>query len=139
MTEYYSVVFSGVTAGRIDYFIKEVLCIKADNIISSHFYSDISGDYEFSDNMDLCVYFSGNNTANIFVKNIKFNRTYNNVVCVITSDSNDIEIDCSIAESDFDEIYLTELSEWLKNLCADGIITGAEICHDAENIPLFEI
>lgn len=139
MTEYYSVVFSGVTAGRIDCFIKEVLCIKADIVISSHFYSDVSGDYEYSDNMNLCGYFSGNNTANIFVKTIKFDRTYNNVVCVITSDGSDIEIDCSIAESDFDEIYLTELSEWLKNLCADRIITGAEICHDAENIPLFEI
>lgn len=139
MEEYYSIVFSGISAVKIDYFIKEVLRIKAENIISSHFYSDVSGDYEYSDNMDLCGYFSVSNTADIFMKTIKFNHTYNNIVCVITSDSNDIEIDCSIAESDFNETSISELSEWIKNLCADGIITGAEICHDAENIPLFEI
>lgn len=139
ITEYYSIVFSGISARKIDYFIKEILRIKADNIISSHFYSEISGDYEFSDNMDLCGYFSENNTASIFMKTIKFNHTYNDAVCVITSDSNDIEIDCSIAESDFDETSIPELSKWLKSLCADGIITGAEICHDAENNPLFKI
>lgn len=139
MTEYYSIVFSGLSAGKIDYFIKEILRIRTDNIIGSHFYSDCSGDYEFSDNMDLCWYFSENNTANIFVKTIKFNHTYNNVVCVITSDGNDIEVDCSIAESDFDETSIHELSEWLKSLYYDGIITSAEICHDAENNSLFKI
>ncbi|MCM1507305.1 MAG: hypothetical protein NC177_09260 [Ruminococcus flavefaciens] len=139
MTEYYSIVFSGVSAEKIDYFIKEVLRIRIYNIIGSHFYSDCLGDYEFSDDMDLCGYFSENNTANIFAKTVEFNRTYNNVVCVITSDSNDIEVDCSIAESDFAETSVHELAEWLKSLRADGIITGAEICYDAENNPLFEI
>ncbi|MDE6424776.1 MAG: hypothetical protein K2K89_01360 [Ruminococcus sp.] len=137
--EYYDIIFNGISSTNINRFIKEILDIKQDNIISSHFWSKESGDYEFLDNMDLCEYFSKNNTADIFAETIRLNCIYNKVVCVITSDDNDIEVDCNIAETDFDEADISELAKWLRGLCSESIITNAKICYDAENSPLFEL
>lgn len=138
MTEYYDIVFSGISSANINRFIKEILNIKQDNIISSHFWSEESGDYEFSDDMELNEYFSGNNTASIFTETITLNCTYNKAVCVISSDAESVDIDCSISENDFDISNIAELTEWLENLCSEKIISYAEISSSAENTPLFK-
>lgn len=139
MTEYYDIVFSGISSENINRFIKEIINIKQANIISSHFFSESSGDYEFSDDMDLNEYFSGNNTASIFSETITLNCTYNKAVCIITSDAESVDVDCSIPETDFDISDITELTEWLENLCREKIISYAEISSGAENAPLFKI
>lgn len=138
MTEYYDIVFSGISFANINRFIKEILNIKQDNIISSHFWSEESGDYEFSDDMELNEYFSGNNTASIFTETITLNRTYNKVVCVITSDTENVDIECNISENDFDISDIMKLKEWLENLCNEKIISYAEISSSAESKPLFK-
>ncbi|MDE6781061.1 MAG: hypothetical protein K2J40_06350 [Ruminococcus sp.] len=137
--EYYDIIFSGIPVRKIGFFIREILDIKQDNIIISHFWSEDSGDYEFSDDMDLNEYFSGNNTASIFSETITLNCTYNKAVCVISSDAESVDIECSISENDFDISDITELTEWLERLCSGNIITHAKICYDMENSPLAEI
>ncbi|MBD5160129.1 MAG: hypothetical protein HDT23_07820 [Ruminococcus sp.] len=136
--EYYDIVFKGISSGNVNYFIKEILNIKQDNIISSHCWSEDSGDYEFSDDMKLNEYFSGNNTASIFTETITLNCTYNKVVCIITSDIENIDIECNISENDFDISDIIKLKEWLENLCSEKIISYAEISSSAENKPLFK-
>ena len=138
MTEYYDIIFSGISSANINRFIKEILNIKQESIISSHFFSEISGDYEFSDDMNLNEYFSGSNTASIFSETITLNCTYNKAVCVISSDAESVDVDCSISENDFDISNITELTEWLENLCSEKIISYAEISSSAENTPLFK-
>ena len=138
MTEYYDIVFSGISSANINRFIKEILNIKQDNIISSHFWSEESGDYEFSDDMELNEYFSGNNTASIFTETITLNCIYNKVVCIITSDTENIDVECNISENDFYISDIMKLTEWLENLCNEKIISYAEICSSAENTPLFK-
>ncbi|MDE5557531.1 MAG: hypothetical protein K2J32_07530 [Ruminococcus sp.] len=138
MTEYYDIVFSGISSANINRFIKEILNIKQESIISSHFFSEISGDYEFSDDMNLNEYFSGSNTASIFSETITLNCTYNKAVCVISSDAESVDVDCSISENDFDISDIAELTEWLENLCSEKIISYAEISSSAENTPLFK-
>lgn len=137
--EYYDIIFSGIPVRKIGFFIREILDIKQDNIISSHFWSEDSGDYEFYDDMDLNEYFSRNNTASIFSETIILNCTYNKAVCVISSDAESVDVDCSIPETDFDRSDITELTEWLERLCSENIITHAKICYDMENSPLAEI
>lgn len=137
--EYYDIIFSGIHVRKIGFFIREIFDIKQDNIISSHFWSEDSGDYEFSDTLDLEKYFSENNTADIFSEKVRLNRIYNNVVLVITSDVNDIEVECNISETDFDRSDISGLSVWLEWLYYENIITHAKICSDMENNPLAEI
>ena len=136
--EYYDIVFKGISSENVNYFIKEIIRIKQDNIISSHFWSEDLGDYEFSDDIELNEYFSGNNTASIFTETITLNRTYNKVVCVITSDTENVDIECNISENDFDISDIMKLKEWLENLCNKKIISYAEISSSAENTPLFK-
>lgn len=131
--EYIDIVFKGVSTKLLNDFIKSELDIRKNNIINSHFYSEDLGDFEYTEEIDLEKYFSQCNTANIFVKQIKLNQYYNNVLCIISSDDKDAEISCTISEKDFDKDCINELIEWINSLCQKGIITAAQVCSDLEN------
>ncbi|MDE6036391.1 MAG: hypothetical protein K2G36_10865, partial [Ruminococcus sp.] len=57
---------------------------------------------------------------------------------IITSDTENIDVECNISENDFDISDITNLTEWLENLCSEKIISYAEISSSAENKPLFK-
>lgn len=130
---YYGIKFHGISHENINLFIREILDIKQNNILNSHFYTDDLGDFEYSDKTDLSAVCQGSFAAVMNVARLSFHRIYHNVLCLILNDdSGYLTVECSIAESDFVETEIPNLKKWFVKLCDEQFISSAEIFDDYE-------
>ena len=132
--EYYGVRFSGISPEKIDYFIKQVLCISSFTILHSHFYTKTRGDFEYSDDLELMTYCNeSHNIATIDTENLRFHKCYNHVLCMIYPNTQSIDVECcGIAAVDFPQGEIVNLEMWLQELQKENIVKNAEIFYDDE-------
>lgn len=114
--EYVDITFNGIEKKNINCFIKNVMDINCSKVIRSHFYTDEYGDFEYNDEIDLNEYFSDSRTCNIFLSSLKLDREYDNVLVIITSDVNDIDITVNIGYEQFDFSEMKKLTKCLELL-----------------------
>lgn len=114
--EYIDIVFKGMEKKYINCFVKSVLEINYSKVIRSHFYTSECGDFEYNDELDLNEYFSYSSTCNFFLSSVKLDKEYDNVLLIITSDKEDIDITINIENEQFNfsliKKFITIL-EWL--------------------------
>ena len=82
---YYGIKFHGISHENINLFIREILDIKQNNILNSHFYTDDLGDFVYSDKTDLSAVCQGSFAAVMNVKMLSFHRIYHNVLCLASA------------------------------------------------------
>ena len=113
--EYVDITFNGIEKKYIDYFVKCVMNIDCSKIVNSHFYTNERGDFEYYDDIDLKEYFSDNRTCNILLSGLRFNTEYGNVLVIITSNEQDIDITVNIEYDRFmpslTKKFITELEQ----------------------------
>lgn len=113
--EYVDIIFSGVNKKDIDNLIKNKFKICRDKIVRSHFYTEGNGDFEYSDEFDLEKYFAEERTCNMFVSRLQLNRTYSNVLVIITSDKADTDVTLNISANQFESGNIELLRDYLKS------------------------
>ena len=129
--QYYGIMFKGIVRSNINCFIKEILGIKQINVSNSNFHTDDLGDFEYSDQIDLSEICNGSFVAVMNVSELLFHRPYQNVLCLILNDDNDLlTVECSIADMDFPEIEISDLKKWCIRLCDEKYISNADIFDD---------
>lgn len=134
--EYVEIIFSGIKSSEIDIFIKDTLQIKKQDVINSHFYSESQGDFEYFDNIHLNDYFSVVNTGNLFVKTLRIVQDFYEIMCIISSDSKDVEVTCSFSAEQFHKERTNEIADWFKQLCSKEIITATSLGYEYDDTPL---
>lgn len=113
--EYVDIIFSGINKKEIDNLIKNNFKVCRDKIIRSHFYTKETGDFEYSDEIDMKQYFNEERTCNIFVSDLYLNKKYNKVLIIITSDKSNAEITLNISTDQFKDDGIELLRDYLKS------------------------
>ena len=131
--EYCAVAFHGIPAQRIHAFVREILCIRAENVKNSSLYTDTRGSFSYDDALDLAAYFAQSRAiCTLNLKCLRFHREYYNVLCMIEHDGDCLPAECSLAALDFPESEIPALIQWTETLKQAGYITGAKIYDDYE-------
>lgn len=113
--EYIDIIFSGINKKDIDNLIKNKFKICRDKIIRSHFYTEENGDFEYSDEIDLENYFAEERTCNMFVSSLRLNKTYINILVIITSDKTNTDVTLNISADQFENGDIELLRDYLKS------------------------
>ncbi|MCH5208967.1 MAG: hypothetical protein J1F04_08780 [Oscillospiraceae bacterium] len=137
--EYIEIIFGGIETSAIDSFIKDTLQIKKQDIINSHFYSELQGDFEYFDELSLKDYFSVVNTANLFVKSLRIVQDFYEIMCVISSDLKDVEVTCSFSAEQFHKERENEIADWFQQLCSKEIIAFASLGYECDDTPIIVV
>ena len=74
--EYYTITLDGIPVRMLGEFLRETLGMSAEKIENSHFYAVGSGDFTYSDALDLDAYFAERHSATLHIKKIRFDREY---------------------------------------------------------------
>ena len=131
--EYYSVTLRGIRNAQINHVIKEILHIRQADMLNSILYAEDIGNYQYTDETDLCACCTGAFTAVFHAKQAVFHRPYERVLCMIErNDYGTLDLECSIAAQDFPASEIPALNAWLSKLHDEHIITDAEIAEDYE-------
>ncbi|HAG14198.1 MAG TPA: hypothetical protein DCG49_10105 [Ruminococcus sp.] len=136
--EYYTVTLDGIPVRMLGGFLRETLGMSAEKIENSHFYAVGSGDFTYSDALDLDAYFAERHSATMHIKKIRFDREYREGTCLIYSDGSKAQLECDIEEADFDLKKLPELQEWLRTQVREWVAEYASISYTFDNGMLFE-
>lgn len=113
--EYIDIIFCSINIKDIDNLIKNDFNVCNDKIIRSHFYTEENGDFEYSDKIDLEKYFCKKRTCNILVSDLRLNKTYSNVLVIITSDKTDTDVTLNISADQFESSGIELLRDYLKS------------------------
>ena len=114
--EYYDIVFEGLSSDRIDSFISNELNINKTNIINSHFHSPYCGALEFNENIVLKELFSYPNTGNMHIAFLQLDKQYTDIMLIISSDENDIEITLNIEQTQFTDSDFNNIKAVFKRI-----------------------
>ena len=137
--EYVDIIIEGMGKEHINLLVKNVMGIDHSKVIRSHFYTDEYGDFEYNDEIDLNEYFSENRTCNVFLSSLKMDRTYKNVLIIITSDMNDINITVNIEYEQFRISVKEEFIKYLKRLFHTFSMKGISVINSYDNEPFIII
>ena len=137
--EYYTIRFDGIPVQRIAVFLRYTLGLREDQLLHSDFYSEQTGDFRYTDALDLQSFFAVRSRASFHLRTIRLDRAYSDAVCLIYSDGNQAELECDIAQEHFDPEKLPDLQAWLTAQLHDETAEYASISFTFDNEPLFEI
>lgn len=114
--EYIDVVFKGIKKENLDFFIKNIINITNSKVIRSHFYTHEKGDFEYSNEIDFNDYFSSAQTCNFLLSNLQLDKTYYDVLVIITADVDDVDVTVNIEQKQFNYLKRGLLFGTLKRI-----------------------
>ena len=130
---YYGIMFNGIPAQKINAFVREILCIRADHVRNSALYSEAAGDFAYHDAVDLAAHFADpKSTCRFLAETIRFHRIYHDSVCLIGHADDRLWMECSLPETEFPAEEIPKLKAWFTSLTETGYITNAEVFDDDE-------
>ncbi len=136
--EYYTITLDGIPVRLLGGFLRDTLGMCGETVVRSHFYSAESGDFTYTDALDLDAYFAERRSATVHMKTIRFDRAYRDGTCLIYAYGSKAQLECDIEERDFDTKKMPELQAWLKEQIHDYNAEYACISYTFDNKRLFE-
>lgn len=131
--EYYDIVFEGLSCSNIDKLLKSDLKVSEKNVKHSHLYDKEKGDMIYQEKMSLNHFFSYANTGTIFVSNMFLDKIYNDVLILIVSDENDVEVTLNVSVDQINIKGNEQLYSALRKILINNDLKCVYICEENED------
>jgi hypothetical protein len=130
--EYYDIVFEGLSSSYVDRLLKSDLKVSEKNVIHSHLYDREKGDMIFQEKYSLNDFFSYANTGTILVSNMFLDKIYNDVLILIVSDENDVEVTLNVSVDQINIKGNKQLYSALRKILINNDLKCVYICEENE-------
>ena len=130
--EYYDIVFEGLSSSYVDRLLKSDLKVSEKNVIHSHLYDREKGDMIFQEKYSLNDFFSYANTGTILVSNMFLDKIYNDVLILIVSDENDVEVTLNVSVDQINIKGNKQLYSALRKILINNGLKCVYICEENE-------
>ena len=137
--EYFNIILGEIPFTELGNYLRETLGVRAETVKSSLFFNETDDTPVYADSFDLAGYLRNGKGFSLRVKAMQFDREYRDVTALIYPNNDEADIDCDIAERNFDKKNLPALQEWLTAQVQSGAAGYACINYTADTAPLFEI
>ena len=136
--EYYTVLLRGIPAAKLTGFLRGTLGLRESAVIQSHFYTEESGEFSYSDALDLAALCTEGGSGTVYTESLCFDRAYRNVLCCMNTDGEAADLEFDIEEQDFDTVRLPEMQAWLFAQLHAKTAESVSISFTLDTAPLFE-
>lgn len=130
--EYYDIVFEGLSSSYVDRLLKSDLKVSEKNVIHSHLYDREKGDMIFQEKYSLNDFFSYANTGTILVSNMFLDKIYNDVLILMVSDENDVEVTLNVSVDQINIKGNKQLYSALRKILINNDLKCVYICEENE-------
>mgnify|MGYP004649397993 FL=1 len=130
--EYYDIVFEGLSSSYVDRLLKSDLKVSEKNVIHSHLYDREKGDMIFQEKYSLNDFFSYANTGTILVSNMFLDKIYYDVLILIVSDENDVEVTLNVSVDQINIKGNEQLYSALRKILINNGLKCVYICEENE-------
>ena len=131
--EYYDIVFEGLSGSNIDRLLKSDLKVSEKNIKHSHLYDKEKRDMIYQEKMSLNHFFLYANTGTILVSNIFLDKIYYDVLILIVSDENDVEVTLNVSVDQINIKGNEQLYSALRKILINNDLKCVYICEENED------
>jgi hypothetical protein len=118
--EFVDIIIDGIPYEKINYFAREILQIKPSNVLDSHFFNKIVGDFNYYNELDLQQYLLFNETCFIKLSELLLNISYHDILIIFTSEEETVSINLNIPLEQFEFYQRDSLINHLKTILLDN-------------------